>query len=169
MEITEIVLEILIILIGVYLAFFKSYFEEKGKNLATKEDIQDITEKVEKIKYELKKSYDLDKPSLDYSVELDRSLINKLFAANKAIFKYFQLNERDLSDFAEKIKILIEFLAEYQVRYRDVFAVQGIMDSWKIFFTHMDNNDYISANQSLKTMSTHIEELMSYFVKPLTK
>lgn len=39
------------ILLGVlYLALLKSYFQEKGKNLATKEDIEEITQKVETIK-----------------------------------------------------------------------------------------------------------------------
>lgn len=39
------------ILLGIlYLALLKSYFHEKGKNLATKEDIEEITQKVEAIK-----------------------------------------------------------------------------------------------------------------------
>lgn len=47
-----IILQILAILIGFYLAFFKSYFQEKGKNLATNEDIDKITQKVEAVKTE---------------------------------------------------------------------------------------------------------------------
>lgn len=49
----QLLLQILIILLGLYLAFFKSYFQEKGKNLATKEDVEEITSKVEKIRHEL--------------------------------------------------------------------------------------------------------------------
>lgn len=45
-----ILLNILTILTGLYLAFVKSYFQEKGKNVATKEDIEEITEKIEKVK-----------------------------------------------------------------------------------------------------------------------
>lgn len=33
-----------------YLAFLKSYFQEKGRNLATKEDVEEITSKIESIK-----------------------------------------------------------------------------------------------------------------------
>ena len=43
-------LEICTILLGLYLAFFKSYFQEKGKNLATEQDIQKITILVEEAK-----------------------------------------------------------------------------------------------------------------------
>lgn len=55
MELNEwqLLLQILIIILGLYLAFFKSYFQEKGKNIATKEDIEEITSKVEKIRHEL--------------------------------------------------------------------------------------------------------------------
>lgn len=30
--------------------YFSSYFSEKGKNLATKEDVEEITDKIEKIR-----------------------------------------------------------------------------------------------------------------------
>jgi len=36
--------------LGIYLAFFKSYFTEKGKNLATKEDTAELTRLVESVK-----------------------------------------------------------------------------------------------------------------------
>ncbi len=36
-----------------YLVFFKTYFQEKGKNLATKEDIEEITSVVESVKSQL--------------------------------------------------------------------------------------------------------------------
>lgn len=49
-ETIQIILEVSIFLLGLYIAFFKSYLQEKGKNLATKEDIEDITEKIETVK-----------------------------------------------------------------------------------------------------------------------
>lgn len=53
MEITQIVLEGILIVIGLYLALFKSYFQEKGKNLATQEDIEKITKLVETVKNQI--------------------------------------------------------------------------------------------------------------------
>ncbi len=52
MEIFKIGVEIILIIIGVYLILFKSYIQEKGKNLATKDDIGKITEEIEKVKNE---------------------------------------------------------------------------------------------------------------------
>jgi hypothetical protein len=49
----EIFLQTILIIICLYLAFFKSYFHEKGKNIATKEDIKEITGLVETIKNQI--------------------------------------------------------------------------------------------------------------------
>ncbi|MBX2905313.1 MAG: hypothetical protein KF744_04695 [Taibaiella sp.] len=48
----QLILESLLILLGLYMAFVKSYVQEKGKNLATKQDIEGITQKVESVKTE---------------------------------------------------------------------------------------------------------------------
>lgn len=49
-DIVQLAVEIVILLLLLYLAFLKSYFQEKGKNLATKEDIEEITSMVESVK-----------------------------------------------------------------------------------------------------------------------
>lgn len=53
MNYIQIIFDILLTLIGLYLAFGKSYFTEKGKNLATKEDIGIITREIETVKNEI--------------------------------------------------------------------------------------------------------------------
>lgn len=65
------VIEITVIVIGIVLFFMiknflPSYFNEKGKNLATKEDIDEITERVEKIKSEFVKDIEHIKADLSY-------------------------------------------------------------------------------------------------------
>jgi len=46
----QIILQAITIVVGLYLAFFKSYLHEKGKNVATQEDIGKITKAVEDVK-----------------------------------------------------------------------------------------------------------------------
>ncbi len=70
----EILLEIFIIIIGLYMAFFKSYFQEKGKNLATLEDIEEITEKVESIKTDFVRETEKLKLDLQYNNQVRFSL-----------------------------------------------------------------------------------------------
>lgn len=53
MEHLQLIADIFIFIVLIYIAFLKSYFVEKGKNLATKEDVEDITSKIESIKSQL--------------------------------------------------------------------------------------------------------------------
>ncbi len=53
MELTQVILEVLIVVLGLYMAFFKSYFSEHGKQLALKEHIEELTKKVETVKAEI--------------------------------------------------------------------------------------------------------------------
>lgn len=69
----QIIIEIFTLLVGLYLAFFKSYFQEKGKNLATKEDIGEITETVENIKNQLSFST---QSKLNLKTEERNSIVN---------------------------------------------------------------------------------------------
>jgi hypothetical protein len=75
MQLTEIILEVLILLCGLYLALFKSYFTEKGKNLATLEDIEDITKKVEEVKSEIQKQQLVEKQKRELK---NNALLNSL-------------------------------------------------------------------------------------------
>jgi len=58
LEIIRLIIEIILLLIVFYLAFLKSYFKEKGKQLAIKEDIEEITVKVESIKSDFQREND---------------------------------------------------------------------------------------------------------------
>lgn len=52
-ESVQLMLEALILLLLLYMVFLKSYFQEKGKNVATKEDVEEITSLVEAVKSQL--------------------------------------------------------------------------------------------------------------------
>lgn len=77
-QITSVIIQILILFIGMYLALFKSYFTEKGKNLATKEDVEDITKKVESIKTEFIKETEKLKHELQFENQIKISFTNDL-------------------------------------------------------------------------------------------
>jgi hypothetical protein len=60
----ELIIEIILLFIAVYLAFFKSYLTEKGKSAALKEDLQDLTREVESVKNEFVKEQEMMKTDL---------------------------------------------------------------------------------------------------------
>lgn len=66
------VVEFVIIVIGALLlkSYLPTYFAEKGKNLATKEDIKDITEKVEAVRAEYVKRQHVHEMAFDKEFEI---------------------------------------------------------------------------------------------------
>lgn len=87
MELIQIIIEIILVIIGVYLAFFKSYFQEKGKNLATSEDIEEITKKVESIKTDFIRETEKLKLDLQYSNQVRFSIKTEEI---KCLFDYYE-------------------------------------------------------------------------------
>ena len=73
MEILRLIIEIIILCIGFYLAFLKSYFSEKGKQLAIKEDIEEITKKVESIKSDFQRENDEIKSKVQHILSIHES------------------------------------------------------------------------------------------------
>lgn len=87
MNYINIILEVLLILLGLYLAFFKSYFQEKGKNLATLKDIDEITNKVESIKADFMKETEKLKINLQYTTQIKFSVKSEEL---KCLFNYYE-------------------------------------------------------------------------------
>lgn len=66
-------LEVVILLLLLYVAFLKSYFQEKGKNVATKEDVEEITSLVESVKSQLQFSL---QAKLSFRAEEHQALVD---------------------------------------------------------------------------------------------
>ncbi|WP_420572076.1 hypothetical protein [Kordia sp.] len=91
MEAIKIILEFLIVLIGFYIIFFKSYFKKKGENLATKQDIANITKEIEKVKNEF--SFQNQKKA-DHFFEIKESLLS--FYDNYFVWVYDSMKFSDI-------------------------------------------------------------------------
>jgi len=98
----NIVLDILILISGLYLIFFKSYFKEKGKNLATFEDIEVITKKVENVKE-------------DFNIKLE-GLKSELQKNNIAyqinLSELIKIRFKRIDNLYENLSVLNKFIAE---------------------------------------------------------
>ena len=84
--IIELATLVAVLVIGFLLRdFFPSYTKEKGKNLATKEDIQAITEKIESVKVEYAKSLEAVKTKLQLEAAIKGAYQQKCLEALGAI------------------------------------------------------------------------------------
>lgn len=90
MELVGMVLEVIILIVVLIISFvlkdfFPSYTREKGKNIATKEDIELITEKIESVKVEYAKSLELAKARIQIEFALRAAYQQKCLEAITAI------------------------------------------------------------------------------------
>lgn len=69
----QLILEVIILLLLLYVTFLKSYFQEKGKNVATKEDVEEITSLVESVKLQLQFSL---QAKLSFRAEEHQALVD---------------------------------------------------------------------------------------------
>lgn len=152
METTRLILDIIIILLGLYWIFIKSYLTEKGKNLATKEDIKEITDKVESVKLDYLKLFEDYKRQLNYKNELEKTLINpkfteiyKLVTSTKEIIFKRQNNlagEEVMNELFDNIREIITTIpTQVQLKERLNEELVALAD-W--------NNDFVSYIEDLK-------------------
>jgi len=160
---------------------FQSYFTEKGKNLATKQDIESITKKIEDVKdpynrsmenlkNELKKAYDLSKPSLDHTIEIDKTLIDKISNLNSTVFEFSQLKLYDtVLKLLDEINDLSIFLVKYKTRYKNLGGVEEIVNV-RNTLTTLNGEHPINLKEIERLyieLSINLDKLMSYFLVPI--
>jgi cell division protein FtsB len=127
METARIILDLILILLGLYFVLLKSFFSEKGKNLATKQDIQEITEKIESVKLEYTKKSEQNKYELDLNNQLFNALNtlqnflrtinnNHSEAGIKAFWTNFETSKNEIN------KLHINYSSTYYTQYKTVGA-----------------------------------------------
>lgn len=81
MELLYIIINIvLFICLGLFIKnYFPSYMKEKGKNLATKEDIQEITRKTEMVQREFKEDFELFASDVQFKYDFYFKQYSKLY------------------------------------------------------------------------------------------
>ncbi|MCF8257003.1 MAG: hypothetical protein K9J06_05595 [Flavobacteriales bacterium] len=99
-QVIVVILQVLLITIGLYLAFFKSYFTEKGKNLATFEDIDEITSKVEAIKTDFIRETEKLKLEIQLTNQIKFSLKDEELKALIGFYDNYYLWLNTLLDFS---------------------------------------------------------------------
>ncbi|MFA7444813.1 MAG: hypothetical protein WCY89_02620 [Flavobacteriaceae bacterium] len=113
MEVVGIILDLLLIVLLCYGIFFKSYFTEKGKNLATKEDISDITTKIENIKLLNSKELEEFKVTIINKIELSKAIIESKTSVYKELVQLKSLllmRSNNLGDEKEQIPAIFELI-----------------------------------------------------------
>jgi hypothetical protein len=100
----NLILDIVIIIVGLYLAFIKSYFKEKGKNLATLEDIGKITNKVEEVKHDFYTKIEITKKDLELTYYKISQLHNKRLKLIAKLYKKLVILDSAMREMTKLVK-----------------------------------------------------------------
>jgi len=149
MDILQIFTNIILILIGLYLVFGKSYFSEKGKNLATKEDIGFITKEIETVKNEI-----------GYSIQIK----NEFLKERKEVALSFNDNASFFIDYSSKV---IDILAnnynnrEIILKQIEDIRLQGakVISSFLKIFIYFDDNALRKVAENYYNSTVKIQQL----------
>lgn len=156
----QILLEASAVLLGLYLAFFKSYFQEKGKNLAMKEDIEEMTRKIENVKSDIGI---LTHKKINIATEKYKALIdfNNNYSAWLKYILYVNITDNNFSS--------ENFISKVEVRLKELFYNVSISEAQlEVFFVddyELNNhkNDLISKTIEL---SNHLQKfLFTYYIE----
>jgi len=140
MNILAISILILNFLLTLYAIFFKEYFKEKGKNLATKEDIESITEKIEVVKNEL--SYkNLQKTEWN---ETNKRILFELYS------DYVDLSENHLKN----ITIYFNDLIDPKIISEHIFNISNKIENlknnfYKLYIFEYKDPEFINKTSSI--------------------
>ncbi|MFY4862381.1 hypothetical protein ACOTWK_05850 [Aliarcobacter butzleri] len=114
------------IFLSVLIAYFISYFKEKGKNLATKEDIEEITNKLESIKHDYNKQLEEFKQEqlIRYKAEVVAELIAEWLSFPENQKKLNQLTFEAFlwlpDDICNKLSAILSHKASYDLTIREL-------------------------------------------------
>ncbi|OPL18787.1 MAG: hypothetical protein AVO35_12960 [Candidatus Aegiribacteria sp. MLS_C] len=99
-----------------FMALLYAYFRQKGKLLATKEDIEEITEKVETIKTVYQKSlseYNIKLENFKKVIEIRICAADQLAEIRKSVWDLYAFNKGDVSNIEDKIRHFTSYMNAY--------------------------------------------------------
>ena len=124
----------ILIMFGIfYLIKYKSYFTEKGKQLAVKEDIEVITDKVEKIKSDFQRENEEIKAKLLHLLTLQQShrneernvIIDFYREYNECLFLMIEINVNNYEHY--NIKDLVEKRIKINMQIKTINVSKSLM------------------------------------------
>lgn len=165
----EIIIQVLILCFLFYLTFFKSYFKEKGKNVATKEDIGEITGIIEKIKANFTNETEGIKHELQF---INQKRMTLLSEERNAILNYYD------SFYNYYCQLMTITLSNIDTEGDDdLFKVVALMDKLRLEYNlasgrrqlYFSNKAIINADCNLAKKSLELEKLITLTILDLKK
>ena len=146
------------VILGMASTFFLNFLKTKGQNLATKADIELLTDKVESVKYDYLKKIEEYKTELSGKYELEKTLIGSKVDAYQlaSSLKVTILKRRNnygsekelMEQFFNKIpELLISLSSHFQIRTDLKEEITALENSYNDIVLHIEQARSSGANQ----------------------
>jgi len=155
MEWIQVVINVVLtILLGLFIKnYLPSYMDEKGKNLATKEDIQEITRKTEEVQKEFKEGFEYFSSDLRFKYDFYHKQYSELYSKIYAIViqseyvrRFIQITKGQEHSFEEIETPISQFnkrqLCDYIIENGE-YATQELLKiavSYRFAYSHYEGN-----------------------------
>jgi hypothetical protein len=163
METIRIIYEALLGLLVIYVAFIKSYIKEKGKNLATKQDIGSITEIMEQTKHDFDLKTDKIKQQIQFLNQKKFSFIEE---EKDSIINFYEVYYKLLNQLMNVSSTFISDLGS-----EEIIRINKLIDNLQIEFDSAsgrlglfyDSNELIEAQKNLVISTIELKKLVTIF------
>lgn len=154
MELLQLLLLILIFIAQSYWIFVKDYLQEKGKNAATKEDIEEITKKIENIKNTVQTFHSARKELLDQNKIALLHFYDEFLHLSEHHIRNVHITLFDLSN-PDKIKEQIEILHFQQATVEKAF--------WRLCLFESKNTSFLDSIRDIHLqLELRLDNAMDY-------
>lgn len=155
-----IIIEFLCTLVNVILAIIfyrtKAYYEEKGKNLATKEDIRGITDTVKSVEHGFNEKLERLKASLNLSnniqlkfIDAQKTIIGEIFIAMELCIRNIDYIYKSINESNEKINKAIETAKN---------SIDDLYTKESLFKIYISKGHETPINEELENLNKYINE-----------
>ena len=141
-----------------------NYLLQKGKNLATKEDIAEITRQVEGVRNDFKRDYDLSKTEKDLYVKLINSI--ESFFVEVRVYRLKtgkEINEKDVKSDGAVYKKYLAFIDDVNLTLSHMFVFLSDEN-----YERFKNAIKVDEKQSLKDIRLKLLDALRQSLYPKT-
>ncbi len=175
MELTRLILDIIIILLFLFFTFSKAFFQKKGENLATKKDISEITNKIEKVKDEYNRNFEKYKLELiselskkNLEIEIKKNVYERLIIVKKDIVEIERLKQLNksidtkFSDLFNNLKNSTDYIFQNKIILKNLKEETPILENE---INLMVNNLKMKRNYNLSQLNEAIDKYIEALYK----
>lgn len=174
LNIIRLIVEFVLLVVGILLLVGKSYLKKKGENLATKEDIAEITRKVEEVKNDLKHGYKVKESVYEDSKDATIKAYEALQVWHKEVDR---MQWKEAPEFGyDELKMLVEHIDKLSEGFTAAFSKVGlflgrgpIYEALNAAARHLSDlqgsaNSYLYMSINFKQTIEDYEERRDFFI-----